>query len=100
MMVDQSLSMVAIDATGMTRWQSVIGALTHFVQSPESAGIQIGLQYFGLGLGGGSCAPEDYAQPEVEIGALPQNSAALTASFKMSAGNITISLQCPTIDLK
>lgn len=85
MMVDQSLSMVAIDAAGFTRWENVINALTQFVQAPESAGLNIGVQYFGLGVAGGSCEPVDYATTEVEIGPLPENAAALTASFAAHA---------------
>lgn len=81
MMIDQSISMIAPDASGRSRWDSVIGALTQFVQAKESAGLGIGLQYFGLGLAGASCEPMDYASAEVEIGPLPDNAMALTASF-------------------
>jgi hypothetical protein len=81
MMIDQSLSMVALDDAGNSRWDDVIGALTQFVQSPDSAGLNVGVQYFGLGLAGSSCEPSDYAVPEVEIGSLPSNATALINSF-------------------
>jgi hypothetical protein len=83
MMIDQSLSMAAPEPSGMSRWASVIAALTNFVQAPESAGLNIGVQYFGLGLLGISCAASDYASPEVEIAALPGNADAIIKSFGM-----------------
>jgi hypothetical protein len=81
MMIDQSLSMLALDDAGNTRWDDVIGALTQFIQSPDSAGLNVGVQYFGLGLAGSSCEPTDYAVPEVEIASLPNNAGALINSF-------------------
>jgi hypothetical protein len=67
----------------MSRWDSVIAALTKFVQAPESAGLSIGVQYFGLGLLGISCTVTDYALPEVEIAPLPGNAEAIVKSFGM-----------------
>jgi hypothetical protein len=81
MMIDQSLSMLDPDISGNTRWASITDALTQFVHAKDSAGFGVGLQYFGLGLAGVSCAPEDYAMPEVEIGALPGNADAITDSI-------------------
>lgn len=78
MMIDQSASMVAVDSAGVTRWQNVIDALTQFIQAPESAGLGLGVQYFGLGT---SCEPADYAKAEVEIGPLPDNAQAILDSF-------------------
>jgi Mg-chelatase subunit ChlD len=83
MMIDQSVSMAAPEPTGMSRWDSVIAALTKFVQAPESAGLSIGVQYFGLGLLGISCTVADYALPEVEIAPLPGNAEAIVKSFGM-----------------
>ena len=80
-MIDQSLSMVTPDASGMTRWAAVTGALTQFYQSPDSAGIGVGQQFFGLGLLGSSCTASDYATAEVEIAPLPGNANALTMSL-------------------
>jgi hypothetical protein len=82
-MIDQSLSMVAPDASGMTRWAAVTSALQQFYQSPDSAGIGVGQQFFGLGLGGISCNAPDYATAEVEIAPLPGNSQALVTSLGM-----------------
>jgi hypothetical protein len=82
-MVDQSLSMVAPDANGMTRWAAVTGALTQFFQSMDSNGIGVGMQYFGLGLLGTSCTAADYATAEVEIAPLPGNLQPLLTSLGM-----------------
>ncbi|HEX4338960.1 MAG TPA: hypothetical protein VH062_23800 [Polyangiaceae bacterium] len=82
-MIDQSLSMTAPDASGMTRWAAVTGALQQFYQSPDSAGIGVGQQFFGLGLLGSSCTATDYQTPEVEIAPLPGNLMPLTSSLAM-----------------
>lgn len=81
MMIDQSLSMLDPDVSGNTRWGSIVDALTQFVHAKESDGFGVGLQYFGLGLAGVSCTPEDYAMPEVEIAALPDNADAIVNSI-------------------
>jgi hypothetical protein len=81
MMIDQSLSMVTPEPSGDTRWGAVVGALTQFVQAPESAGLSVGVQYFGLGLAGISCNPADYATAEVPIAPLPGNAQALVDSL-------------------
>jgi hypothetical protein len=78
MMIDQSISMAFPNESGQSRWVDVISALTQFVQAPESAGLSIGVQYFGLVA---SCNAPDYAKAEVEIAALPANAAPLVASF-------------------
>ncbi len=87
-MYDQSGSM---DNNG--RWDAVKGALTSFVQSPQSADIGVGIAYFPLNpppcstpsdtcvcipftticfpTGGGSCLAADYARPDVPIEPLP-----------------------------
>jgi hypothetical protein len=81
MMIDQSISMLDPDISGGTRWGGIVDALTQFVQAPESSGLGVGLQYFGLGLAGVSCSPDDYAVAEIEIGALPENAQAIVTSI-------------------
>ena len=47
-MLDQSGSMTQDAGNLLSRWQTVKQALTTFVQEPSTAGIGIGIQYFGL----------------------------------------------------
>ncbi len=90
-MMDQSKSMNEATGTPNTdKWQAISQAVSAFVNDPKSAGIGVGIQYFGLkgsggggGFGGGgkdSCNAADYAKPEVAIAALPGNAAAIIAS--------------------
>ncbi|MET0592511.1 MAG: vWA domain-containing protein [Polyangiaceae bacterium] len=57
-------------------WGSVTQAFTQFLNAPESAGIGVGLQFFGL-----SCDVATYATPKVPIAVLPGNAAAIQAAF-------------------
>jgi hypothetical protein len=97
-MYDQSGSM---DRNG--RWDAVKGAMIAFLESPQSAGIGVGIAYFPLNpppcsvpsdtcfcipftticapTGGGSCAAPDYAVPDVPIQPLPGVSQAIVASL-------------------
>jgi hypothetical protein len=52
------------------KWDSMKEALTKFVQSPASAGLQLGLGYFPLD-GLAQCDVNAYAMPAVPIDALP-----------------------------
>ncbi|HVY44716.1 MAG TPA: VWA domain-containing protein [Minicystis sp.] len=55
-MLDQSASMSEQVAGNQTKWQAVTSALDGFVQAPTSAGIGVGLGYFGVpASGGGQC---------------------------------------------
>jgi len=55
-MLDQSGSMSDGVANGGTKWQAVTSALDTFVQQPGLSGVSIGIQYFGLPPGGGTCS--------------------------------------------
>jgi hypothetical protein len=57
-------------------WVSATQAFTQFLNAPESAGIGVGLQFFGT-----SCDVATYSTPKVAIAALPGNAQALTAAF-------------------
>jgi len=47
-------------------------AVTQFLNDPESAGMGVGIGYFGyMSAGNTSCDPSDYSTPAVPIGALP-----------------------------
>jgi hypothetical protein len=47
-MVDSSGSMTELTAAGTTKWDALRGAMTTFLNDPQSAGLGIGLQYFPL----------------------------------------------------
>ncbi len=85
-MLDQSGSM-ATQATpnSPTRLAQVRLALTSFMEDPESAGIGVGIGYFGNAdlLNGEltSCDPADYATPDVPIGVLPTRADDLITSL-------------------
>ena len=57
-------------------WMSATQTSTQFLNAPESAGIGVGLQFFGT-----SCDVATYATPKVPIAALPGNVQAITAAF-------------------
>lgn len=100
-MMDKSGSM----NQGPQPWDAVKNALIQFVQSPESAGMWIGIQYFPLGvsnsgctssdptcacipftnicwrLSGASCNVSDYAKPDVPIQLLPGAAQAMIDSL-------------------
>jgi hypothetical protein len=79
-MLDQSGSMIN-DAGGVSRWQAVTQATIAFINAPESAGIGVGIQYFGRTAGSEDCDPATYTQPEVPIAPLPGNAQALINSI-------------------
>jgi hypothetical protein len=81
--------------SGVDRWTAVKNALQEFVTAPDAAGINVGIQYFGLGgLGGlfSSCTATDYQGADVEIAPLPGNSMAIVNSL----GNHSPSTNTPT----
>jgi hypothetical protein len=100
-MYDQSGSMNENTPAG-TKWSAIKAALIGFVNSPASAGIGVGIQYFPstpppctvasatclcipfvnicAPLGGGSCNAADYATPDVPIELLPTVAPKIVAS--------------------
>ncbi|HEX4336968.1 MAG TPA: vWA domain-containing protein [Polyangiaceae bacterium] len=80
-MFDQSLSMTCMVPSGGDRWDAVKNPLEAFLQLPAAAGINVGIQYFGLGGLMSSCTPADYQKPDVEIGPLPMNAQPLIDSL-------------------
>jgi hypothetical protein len=64
------------------RIDQVRSAVTSFLNDPNSAGLGVGIGYFGFMQGGQtSCDPSKYSSPSVPVGALPGNAAALIASL-------------------
>jgi hypothetical protein len=55
----------------VSRWESIVEALTNFAQAPASAGLQIGLGYFPGTTSFDECSPPQYSTPSVPIGELP-----------------------------
>lgn len=92
-MFDQSSSMSdpLPDGSG-TWWATAQTALSSFVGNSRAGGMAVGIQYFPLSGSapacvtrsplGDCCTPAVYEKPEVEVGALPANSAALATSIQ------------------
>jgi hypothetical protein len=86
-MFDQSFSMLTDVGGGVVRWQAVISAFEDFLRAPQSAGLGIGLQWFGRGQPVSTPpVPEDcnaatYASAEVPIATLPGNLNAMLGSI-------------------
>jgi hypothetical protein len=60
------------------RIDQVRSAVSIFLQDKDSAGIGVGIGFFGyMQAGNTSCEPADYAAPAVRIGALPNNANAV-----------------------
>ncbi|HVW27530.1 MAG TPA: vWA domain-containing protein [Polyangiaceae bacterium] len=75
----------------MDRWDAVKGALQEFLTAPSAAGINVGIQYFGLGgtpnpflpYSMSSCNAPDYQGAAVEIAPLPGNATPIINSLDM-----------------
>jgi hypothetical protein len=73
--------------SNVDRWDAVKGALQEFVSAPGAAGINVGIQYFGLGgtpspFGAtSSCNASDYQGADVEIAPLPGNAQPIISSL-------------------
>jgi hypothetical protein len=81
---DESGSMATLDDGKTMRIDAVKGAVTTFQQDPGSAGLGVGLSYFGtqpLSCACTSCNAADYSTPSVPVAVLPDNTAALMASL-------------------
>lgn len=84
LMFDQSGSMsTKVDeATGATRMDIVRTAVKAFLEDEDSVGLGVGIGYFGhQPLRETTCNPDDYATPDVKIGALPDLTKTLLSSL-------------------
>jgi hypothetical protein len=87
-MFDVSGSMATKDDGATMRMDAVRGAVGRFLQAPESAGLGVGIGYFGtqpLSCACTSCKADDYAKPAVSVGVMPEQSASLIASLAAAA---------------
>jgi von Willebrand factor type A domain len=81
-MFDQSGSMTNVGQDGVTRMDAVRTAVDEFLKDPKSAGLGVGIGYFGnQPIGQTTCAPGDYSSEAVAIGALPGNAQAIVDSL-------------------
>lgn len=83
-MFDESGSMATMDDGKTMRIDAVRAAVDQFLQDPSSAGLSVGIGYFGrqpLSCACTSCNASDYATPAVPIGALPGAAAGLESSL-------------------
>jgi hypothetical protein len=62
-----------------TRWDATTQALSEFVASTRTAGLGIGIGFFGAA-GAAACATASYATPTVPIAPLPANALAITSA--------------------
>jgi hypothetical protein len=96
-MFDQSSSMNAQVPNAnppATWWQTAQSAVAQFVQDPRASGIGVGIQFFPYkgsiagpdpNVASSSCYIPNYVTPEVEIGLLPGNTAALQQAIQNHA---------------
>jgi von Willebrand factor type A domain len=85
---DVSGSMATKDDGTTERIDQVRGALLTFLNDPASAGIGVGIGYFGtqpLSCACTSCNPADYSTPAIPIAPLPGQLSALTTSLNAAA---------------
>ena len=71
LMIDDSSSMLVLWS-----WANTIAAIEAFLRDPSSAGMGVGLQFFGT-----SCEVAAYSTPLVPIAPLPDNASQLVAAF-------------------
>ena len=87
-MFDVSGSMATMDDGVTMRIDAVRAALKQFLGDPASAGLRVGLGYFGtqpLSCACTSCNPSDYATAAVPLTTLPAGAAMLTGSLAAQA---------------
>jgi hypothetical protein len=81
-MFDQSGSMLNKEEGGVTRMDAVRTAVGTFLKDPASAGMGVGIGYFGYQeIGHTTCGPADYEREDVGVGPLPDNAQAIIDSL-------------------
>jgi hypothetical protein len=89
-MLDKSQSMSDATPNGSSKWDVITQSIDDFVNDPKSAGMEVGLGFFGIGSSSGgshnggsdsSCTVADYASPVVPIAALPPNATPIASAI-------------------
>jgi hypothetical protein len=81
-MFDQSGSMLNVEEGGITRMDAVRQAMGDFLNDPGSAGLSVGIGYFGQQpIGQTTCDPATYETPDVTVGELPGQAQAIIDSL-------------------
>jgi hypothetical protein len=81
-MFDQSGSMLNVEQGGVTRIDAVRSAVGEFLKDPKSAGLGVGIGYFGQQpIGQTTCDTATYENADVPVASLPGNADAIIASL-------------------
>jgi hypothetical protein len=90
-MLDNTLSMDEAGSAG-SKWEEAVSALSSFVEDPESAGIDVAIQYFhppgGTGQEADECDGVVHATPAVAMGPLPDQAPAIVASLESTRTSV------------
>ena len=85
LMLDNSLSMEwSTDQSRDSKWDEAVDAITAFVTDPNSADIDVAIQYFhpeGVGNAADECDGTAHESPAVEAGRLPEHASAIVDSL-------------------
>ena len=85
LVLDNSLSMnSSSDQSGQSKWEEAVDAVTAFVSDPNSADIDVAIQYFhpqGVGARPDECDGVAHATPAVPAGRLPDHAPAIVDSL-------------------
>jgi hypothetical protein len=89
-MLDSSWSMAEANPVGgnPAKWDSAVAGIIDFIEDPASAGMNIALQYFpspNAPFPITDCSGDVYDTPEVPLGRLPDNVAAISESIEAMA---------------
>ncbi|MBK6517192.1 MAG: VWA domain-containing protein [Polyangiaceae bacterium] len=95
LMLDQSGSM---SDGSPSRWDAVVGAITAFVQSPSTAGVGVGIQYFPLESGNNCSVLQCYNDADCGAGCGPCMGAVPQLNFPGICQGFADSDSCNTVD--
>jgi hypothetical protein len=80
-----SMKEPAMAGGSLSKWDATKQAITAFLQSPDTVGLEVGLNFFPAGNGGrdesGSCSASQYTKPSVGIDVLPGVGTAIASAL-------------------